>query len=866
MSSSIRGTYTFMFTDVVGSTERWERDPESTRADIRWQEDIITSCVTEHGGAVFKTVGDAVCASFLSARGALLAAQEAQTALRAAEWTSHEPIEVRIGIASGEAEHRNGDYFGQVLNRVARIEGVAVASQVLVSSTTVDILERGETDIQLVDLGEIRLKGIGSPQRIFALDYPGMPRNLTVPRLQPPSHHNLPANHTSFVGRSKELADLEKILRANRLITIVGPGGTGKTRIAVELAHRLIPRYEDGVFFVELADIDDPEVVPAIVASAIGLKPHPGSDQIAATARAIEGQQMLLVIDNFEHVHSEAPLVTRILEASEHVDIVVTSRSSLGLGPEVLYSLAPLSGDAVALFGDRAASIRPSFEITERNRDAVTRICELLDWLPLAVEIAASRTRFMQPEQILNHIREDRAAFIARETDRPDRQRSTWDAVDWSYRLLSDDERRCFALAATIEGSAPSDDFASVFGLVVSEPDVMLESLVDKSMLSVVESDTEMRFRMLKTIRSYAQQRLDEFAGLRETSVRSYLRSVARRLSGGAGTLEEWMAGTRKEKLTISGGPPAEDVAAYRAVLRGLPDIDPEESIHFISVVGGALWDSPLLFDVVAAADILMSRDLTGLSSAAAARAVAPGYYLVKRYEQAYEATRDAHEFALAAGYRRVANQLAGNLSVILEPLGRSEEATVILREALAESSSQEWWNAAWSHAHNLAQRIRRSGDHQEAIKLEQQAIAFARKSDQPIYAYYCMHDRALTEMDMNLMVTAATTLLESSEAFVEPEFAVFRGAWINVASTWAARAGFPAEGILWYGGHRGQMDREGTDHTPSGQLQADETLGLARAALGESETDRLLAEAKASNKTAAFFAARRFLQEYLDA
>jgi hypothetical protein len=451
---------TFLFTDVEGSTRRWEADAEGMRAALAAHDEVLRQAIEAQGGWLFKHTGDGVCAAFASPRSAVDAAVAAQRALE---------LPVRMGIATGEAELRGGDYFGAVLNRAARVMAAGHGGQILLAESTAGLL----SGVDLVDLGPRRLRDLPTAVGVFQIRAAGLRTDFPPLRALDASPGNLRPAVTSFIGRESEVAEVQAAAKAHRLVTLTGVGGVGKTRLALEVAARLADEFPDGVWFFDLAAVVDPAAVPDAVAAVLGIIQQPGKSVADSVAAALEGRVRLLVFDNCEHVvDSAADLVEAILAASATVTILATSREGVGVSDEQLWRVPSLdvnSGTgsaAVNLFVDRAHSVVSGFSLAQPGEaDAVVEICRRLDGIPLAIELAASRMASMTASEVRDRL-DQRFRLLVGSRRGLARHQTLRHAVAWSYDLLDDAEKvllgRCSVFAGgfdlqsacTVAGSA----------------------------------------------------------------------------------------------------------------------------------------------------------------------------------------------------------------------------------------------------------------------------------------------------------------------------------------------------------------------------------------------------------------------------
>ncbi len=491
------GVVTFLFTDVEGSTRRWEADADGMRATLAAHDEVLHSAIEAHGGYMFKHTGDGVCAAFASPRSAVDAAVAAQRALE---------LPVRMGLATGEAEVRGADYFGAVLNRAARVMAAGHGGQVLVADSTAGLL----SGVDLVDLGPRRLRDLPTPVGVFQVRAQGLRTEFPSLRGVDSNPGNLRPAITSLIGRDTEVSNLQAALRSHRLVTLAGVGGVGKTRLALEVATQLADEFVDGVWFFELAAVTDPAAVPDAVAAVLGITQQPGKSVSESVASALEGRSRLLVFDNCEHVvDSVADLVAAILATSATVKVLATSREGIGVADEQLWRVPSLDvGAAVELFVERAQSMVSDTLADEAT--AVEDVCRRLDGMPLAIELAASRMASMTAGEVRDRL-DDRFRLLVGSRRGLERHQTLRHAVAWSYDLLDDAEKalleRCSVFAGgfdlqsacAVGGSDDIDEYAVLD---------LLDALVRKSLLVADRSSGRTRFSMLETIRQFAEEQL----------------------------------------------------------------------------------------------------------------------------------------------------------------------------------------------------------------------------------------------------------------------------------------------------------------------------------------------------------------------
>jgi predicted ATPase/class 3 adenylate cyclase/DNA-binding CsgD family transcriptional regulator len=539
------GTMTFLFSDVQASTQLWERHPGPMREALARHDRLLRDAIEGNGGQVVKTTGDGVLAVFAAAHDSLRAAVAAQLALSAEAWAGLGRLRVRIGVHTGEAEVRDGDYFGAAVNRAARLMAVAHGGQVVVSHATEGVVRDAlASELDLLDLGEQRLEGLTRPERVFQVCHPDLERDFPPLRSITAPRTNLPVQLTSFVGREAEVVEVRRLLADSRLVVLTGSGGCGKTRLAVEVARRVADGYPDGVWFVDLAAVSDPASVPDVARAALGLSVDPGRPVLESLVDQLSGWQTLLVVDNCEHVIGAcAAFADRLLRACPNVTILATSRERLAVEGESAWRVPSLSvpdtveptpqsiagSEAGRLFAERAAKSRPNFAITEDNCGAIAEICQHLDGIPLAIELAAARTRVLVPEQIAEGLA-DRLDLLGHGVRSGSLRHQTLAAsIEWSHELLDERERILFRRLSVFAGGFTLDAAEQVGAAAPIERYAVLEvltGLVDKSLVLMEDHPGGARFRMLETIRHYAADQLstsDEEAEIRKRHLAVFL-------------------------------------------------------------------------------------------------------------------------------------------------------------------------------------------------------------------------------------------------------------------------------------------------------------------------------------------------------
>lgn len=512
----------FLFTDVVGSSAHWEADEAAMSSAMSHHDDVARNAVAEAGGHIFKEVGDGICASFPSVASAISAAVRLQRALR------NEPIDVRAGVHAGEAERRDGDWFGPALNRCARIMGIAHGGQILVAGAAARLAAgRLPHGVHLAEVASVRLRGLNEPDLIHQVYAEGL--RAEFPPLSGETLTNLPASRTSFVGRADDLKSVAELVRESRVVTLAGVGGTGKTRLAVETARVLLDEIPDGVFFAALAEAVDSDDVARICADAAGLVAG-GSlgggspDYRALVLAGLAERNLLLVLDNCEHLlDAVADVADAILDSCPDVRIMCTSREPIGIDGERVWRVPALpERDAVDLFEDRARAVNTGLILSEQDRDKALELCRHLDGLPLAIELAAARMRAMSVSDIASRLG-DRFRLLAGRGRARERHATLRATLDWSYELLDENERALLDRLSVFIGGFHLEAAEEVCGSDPLDPlDIidLLTSLVDKSLVVTTDVDGKVRYRLLETVQAYCADKLVERGETEQTVAR----------------------------------------------------------------------------------------------------------------------------------------------------------------------------------------------------------------------------------------------------------------------------------------------------------------------------------------------------------
>jgi len=517
---------TFLFTDIEGSTRLWEQDPQRMRPALACHDLIVRGAVEEHRGRVVKMTGDGLHAAFAEPLDAINAMLEFQKALADPERTHGVPLRVRCGLHAGISEGRDGDYYGSAVNRAARIMSAAHGGQMLLSQAVAGRIAGGLPDgVRMLDLGAVRLRDMAAPEHIFQVVHPALRGEFPALRSLERTPNNLPHQVTAFVGRERELSEVRALLAKHRLVSLIGMGGIGKTRLSLHVAAELLEQFPDGIWLVELAPLNDPRLVAQAVASVLGVKQEAGCSVADALAREVGDRRLLLILDNCEHLGGAcAELAKRLLTAGAQLRILASSREPLQIGGEITYLLSPLATpdlrasfdpvslvqfDAVRLFVALAAAAVPGFALTTASSTEVAAICHRLEGIPLALELAAARLRTVSPRQIAERL-DDRFRILTKAdpTVLP-RQQTLRATMDWSHDLLAENERVLFRDLAVFAGGWTMEAAEAILAPASPDTDVvdLLGQLVEKSLVLLDRESG--RYRFLETVRQYAQEKLE---------------------------------------------------------------------------------------------------------------------------------------------------------------------------------------------------------------------------------------------------------------------------------------------------------------------------------------------------------------------
>jgi len=544
------GTVAFLMSDIEGSTRLASVARERFPALLDAHFGLVRGAIEKQAGTFVSSEGDSVFAVFPTARAAVVAAVAAQRDLAAHSWPAGSEVRVRMGVHVGEAVFGGRDYTGIDVHKAARIMAAAWGGQIICSQAVETLVGDALDDhVSFLDLGVHSLRDIPDPERLFQVVAPGLRADFPPPRTESAAARtNLPSPLTRFVGRAREIEDVRRLIAEERLVTLTGPGGTGKTRLAIEVGRVSLGSFPDGVYFVALESVRDPDLVVAQIGQALGLLEDSTRPIADALAAYLAGKHVLLVLDNIEQVIGAAPRIAQLVSAAPQLVVLGSSREPLGVAGETVYPVPTLAlpaqpghpsatqvarMEAVELFVERARAARPDFALTDENAAAVAAICRRIDGLPLAIELAAARINVLTPAQILTRLDHRLTLLAGSRRDVPDRQQSLRGAIDWSYELLSDDEKKGFRRFSVFAGGADLDAALAVLdpeSALATDPIDLLSALVARSLLRSSTEEDAARFSMLETIREYALERLadsDERAQVYERHGNHYVAVAA---------------------------------------------------------------------------------------------------------------------------------------------------------------------------------------------------------------------------------------------------------------------------------------------------------------------------------------------------
>jgi predicted ATPase/class 3 adenylate cyclase len=761
------GTVTFLFTDIEGSTRAWEAYPKETRVALQRHDEIVANAIeTNHGTIILERgEGDSVFAVFERPSDAVAAACELQLALSEEQWPAAVPLRVRVAIHTGEAE---ADYRGPHVNRAARIRAIGHGEQVLLSGVAAGIV-RGTlpAGASLIDLGQHRLRDVSETEHVFQLAHADLRKDFPPLKSLSNFRQNLPVQLTSFVGRARERNEIGALIERHRIVTLIGSGGSGKTRLAIQVGADDLEKFPDGVRFVDLAPLNDASLVFEAIASAVGIKLEHGISAIEALVRNLQGTKTLIIVDNCEHVVKGcAEAVSELLRAGENVRVLATSREPLGLAGEKTWRVRSLSVpddatkieeiakcEAIQLFVDRAGAARPGFALTAANARAITDICRTLEGLPLAIELAAARTKALAADQIRDRL-SDRFRLLTGGRGRHQTLRST---IDWSYESLSKNERALFRRLSVFAGGFDLRAAQAIW--TGADPLDYIEQLVDKSLVAVEQlHDETVRYRLLETLRQYGAEKLVEAGEAEDARAQHFAHYLA---------LAERAYAERIEKEAESLGSLELDHDDFRAALTWAHS-HPRELLCMASALGWfwhlrshyregrawleealrlsphehspekarALWALGMILnwqgDVAAARPLaeqslkLWRENENPLELALAQESIGWSHFGASNYPEALRSMEGCVQSYRKLGSAKLITRGRVAVGQMLAALGDVERTEALARETLAEGRAQGEPKFVHFSLHYLADCALWRGDGQNAVRLYGESLRAA--------------------------------------------------------------------------------------------------------------------------------------------
>ncbi|HEX5721848.1 MAG TPA: adenylate/guanylate cyclase domain-containing protein [Acidimicrobiia bacterium] len=852
------GTVTFLFSDIEGSTRLVEElDSATYRELLEQHHHLLRTAFEAHGGIERGTQGDGFLVIFKEAPSAVSAAVAVQRSLHAFPWPVGAEVRVRMGIHSGAGILGGDDYVGVDVNLAARIAAAAHGGQVLISQATRALTERSlEEGVELQDLGEHHLKGLIRPERLHQVIIKGLPAEFPPLRSLDGGKAHVPRRFNSFVGRAQDLDDLRRLLADHRLITLVGPGGTGKTALAIELARSVAGDFVDGAWFVDLAPLTDPDLVVPTVARTLGLIDQPDRPTIEALKDHLGERQLLLVLDNLEHLLGAGSVIKHLVAEARGLKILITSRSILNLYGEQDFPVAPLglpepSGGvdpgqletygAIALFVERAQAANPAFSLSEENAEAVTQVCIRLDGLPLAIELAASRVRHLEPAEILARL-QDRLPLLTAPADVPARQRTLSAAIGWSYELLNPSEQRLFMRLAvpaggcTLEAVEAIANPGSELGM---ETLVGIASLIDQSLVKRGHSAGESRFGMLETIRDFGRARLEAEGSLEEIRERHlrYYRDLVERAEPHLFSTQAlpWVDRIEAEHANI------------RAALSYALELsDAESGLR----VGTAMWRFWFLRGYLREGRLWLEAVLaleSGAVSASRAKAYTGlgglTYWLadVEATEVAYKA---AARFYQQAGDQPAEAEALYNLAFVpvmrgdLTQADRQFNASMDLASRVGRPDVVAWSQLALGVASVASKPL-------EALTLLEEALKSFQEEGDSFHTANALRGIAEANRRLGRYRAGRAALAQALRLFVDARVLPYIVATLESIAAMESAAGRHLEAVRVMGAVASLRETTGAASPPLTQMALIDVEGHARIALGDDVVEKVLGEGR---------------------
>lgn len=875
--SATEQAVTYLFSDIEGSTRLWENEPERMRPAVAHHFAILDAAIARHRGVLVKKTGDGVHAAFDRATDAVAAVVDMQLGLREPNAPGGIGLKIRCGLHWGLDERRDGDFYGTAVNRAARIMSIAHGGQILVSQAVAERAREALPDgVSLRDLGTVRLRDLSTPERVYQVVHAALRAEFPALRSLEATPNNLAQQLNSFVGRERELQEVRELLARNRLVTLLGMGGLGKSRLSVQLAAEVLEDYPDGVWMVELAPVSDPELVPQAVATVLGVKEDAGRSVLEALQKFIRDRKILIVLDNCEHVvQACADLAKRLLQSGPLSKVLASSRDALQIAGETVFHVAPLPAppvdathsadslraiDAVRLFIDRATAAQPAFRLTDRSAPAVAAICRRLDGIPLALELAAARLRALSVEAIAARLDDRFKLLVSGDRTALPRQRTLRALIDWSYDLLNGDERALFQALSVFAGGWELDAAEAVAVGMDLDPSAALDlqtSLVEKSL--VIADIEGGRYRMLETVRQYAQEKLDEArtaVAVRDKHLAFYVDLVEAANNDIAGASQaDALLKLDRERENILTAHAWCDRSADGAAL-GLRLVFAFSMGFYLLTRGllalGERLSTEALARPLATPDPL--RRCQGLATAGKFQ------FYRGRYTQARAHLEES--LALARSLNNRARILGA-----LQPLGMtclgsgdSHGARSYLEEAVAIAEQGANLRSTALAVGALAQFYRSQGKLDTAESLCDRMLAIAREAGAQDVIAIALLNRAMVSISLTRADGVAQMLLEALEIGTRTGSKPTEQSVLEVASGLASSLGQPVAAARFFGAAEAQAQITGLRRDPTDEAFLSTLMGRVRAALSEAS----FAEAEASGRRQTYEEAIATVRQWL--
>jgi predicted ATPase/class 3 adenylate cyclase len=842
-------TATFLFTDIEGSTRLWEREPEAMRLALARHDAVSRRAVQAHRGLLVKSTGDGIHAVFDDAADAVQAVLALQLALAEPAPADGLSLRVRAGLHSGPCERRDGDFYGPALNRAARIMNAAHGGQALLSSTVVQRLAGrlpGQTALR--DLGSVRLRDLAQPERVHQLLHPALRAQFPPLRSLEATPNNLAQQLNSYVGREQQGRELRELLARSRLLTLLGMGGIGKSRLSVQVGAELLDEYPDGVWLVELAPLADPLLVPQALASVLGVKEDAGHGVLDALLAHVRDKTLLVILDNCEHlVHACADLAKRLLQAGAAVKVLASSRDALQMAGETVYQVPTLgipaadgTGDlqalahheAVRLFVDRASAVQPGFRLEAGNAAAVAEICRRLDGIPLALELAAARTRALSVQAIAARLNDRFRLLVSGDQTVLPRQRTLRALIDWSHELLSEPERALFRRLAVFAGGWTLEAAEAVGGgdgLPPAEVLDLLAQLVQKSLVLMEPGGA--RYGMLDTVRAYAAEKLAAAGDEAATRERHLLHHVAlaemtpAKLTGPEQGRWLQQLDLERENLLLAHEACGRDARHH------------EQGLQLVFALKGYWRMRGLLAlgqRVTVEALQRLPFDDRGFGRCRALCDAGQLSYFAGQYADARRYLEESHAIAVELQDRARLAAVLQPLGMVHLALGERDRAEAIFREAVALERASGSRRALLAAANSLAQLHRGAGRLEAAEPLYREVIALAREQGDQDSTAIGLLNLAMVIITRGQADEARGLLREVQTIAAGIGSRPVEQSLLEVTAGWCAARGDWQRAVRFFGSAESSAARTGIRREAADEGFLQPLIGQARRQLGE--------------------------------